>query len=170
MAKSDASPYKDEPQPKPQPEPQQSHTHTDTVALPFAPTPAHDSVCVSEVPNPEPVADEDFLAYARAHKSFTEPEAWALKHANLRDAISVQLVREWKAGRAAERLAEARAAVPDGRLTFFEAAQAVVSVVGAHGRDPCAFVEELYANGTISDEVRGRLLERFAPAERAAGA
>jgi hypothetical protein len=83
-------------------------------------------------------------------------------HFNLRDEASAQLVREWKEGRSPERVEQARAAPPDTRMTYFEAAQVVRSISEVHGRDPCAVVEELGANGQLGEGVRERLLERFA--------
>ncbi len=124
---------------------------------------AEPSVCVSA-----DLTEDDFLAYARAHSSFVNPDGWAAKHWPRRhtetEQINVKLVREWQASRTPEKLAEARAAVPDSRMTFHQAGQVVHSISTMHKREPVAVIEELAAAGSISPEVEAQLRAKFAEA------
>jgi hypothetical protein len=112
------------------------------------------SVCVL----PE-LTFEDFRAFARSKPSFTDPDAWALKHFNARDEASAALVREWKEKTSPERIAETRAALPDDLMPYSQAGQIVNTMMEAHGRDPLDVIDEL----EVSADVRARLIERFSP-------
>ncbi len=108
-------------------------------------------VCVSEE-----ITEADYYAFARATPSFTNPDAWAMKHVALRDADL--LIREWKEKLSPARIAEARAMPVDNGLSYFEAERHIRSIlsIGA-GHNVSNIIEQLQ----IGAGVRERLIEKF---------
>lgn len=145
--------YKDEPPVGTITEP----THTQTPVLPLldaspaaAAPEAEERVCVTH-----PISFQNYLDYARAQPSFHTPEAWAMKHYQLRDADV--LVCEWLGKRSPEHVAEARTS-PVNKNLFYGEALDIVRSMKEVGRPPL----EVIADMPLDPEVRQRLIEKFA--------
>jgi hypothetical protein len=130
-----------------------AHTQPESAPPLFTEAEAQGVVCVLLV-----LTFEDYLNFARATPSFTNPDAWARTHFPLGDPADEFLVREWLNSRKPETIAETRASSGNKNLFFNEAAQILRSILSV--RPDCELRAEIDGM-PLDDDVRARLTEKF---------